>query len=228
MVVTAALLGMVGFVWQLQDADGSALRAVALDQMKRCTRVPAARGDITDRHGSPSPSSSGATAWQRCRRWCGRTTCPSSRPSPRDRPASCAAAGAAPDEPRPHHRDPPEGGRSTGPRSRAAGVFVVPEARRRYPGRRLSGRRTRLDRRGHTRRDGALARPASRSHRRPRRAGAGLRPDPARHRRAPVRLRHARGHPDGPRPLPPPRRGSTSVSPSTWVCSTSSPGSSPR
>ena len=51
--VTGALLGMVGFVWQLQTADGYQLRQAALNQMLRCTRVPAARGDITDRHGSP-------------------------------------------------------------------------------------------------------------------------------------------------------------------------------
>lgn len=51
--VTAALLGMVAFAWQIQRADGSQLREAALAQMMRCTRVPAARGDITDRHGSP-------------------------------------------------------------------------------------------------------------------------------------------------------------------------------
>lgn len=51
--VTAVLVGMVGFVWQLQSAQGSQLRETALSQMMRCTRVPAARGEITDRHGSP-------------------------------------------------------------------------------------------------------------------------------------------------------------------------------
>ncbi|MGZ4663465.1 MAG: FtsW/RodA/SpoVE family cell cycle protein [Frankiaceae bacterium] len=51
-VVTGALLGMLGFAWQLQSAEGSRLRATALSQMLRCTRVPAARGEITDRHGS--------------------------------------------------------------------------------------------------------------------------------------------------------------------------------
>jgi cell division protein FtsI/penicillin-binding protein 2/cell division protein FtsW (lipid II flippase) len=50
---TGALLAMVGFAWQLQSADGSHLRETALSQMMRCTRVPAARGEITDRHGSP-------------------------------------------------------------------------------------------------------------------------------------------------------------------------------
>ena len=51
--VTGVLVGMVGFAWQLQSADGSQLREAALNQMMRCTRVPAARGDITDRHGNP-------------------------------------------------------------------------------------------------------------------------------------------------------------------------------
>lgn len=51
--VTALLVGMVGFAWQLQSAQGSQLREAALTQMLRCTRVPAARGEITDRHGSP-------------------------------------------------------------------------------------------------------------------------------------------------------------------------------
>ncbi|MGZ4493280.1 MAG: FtsW/RodA/SpoVE family cell cycle protein [Nocardioides sp.] len=52
-VVTGTLLAMVGFAWQLQNAEGTHLRATALSQMMRCTRVPAARGEITDRHGSP-------------------------------------------------------------------------------------------------------------------------------------------------------------------------------
>ena len=51
--VTGTLLGMVGFAWQLQSADGYQLRGAALSQMMRCTRVPAGRGEITDRHGSP-------------------------------------------------------------------------------------------------------------------------------------------------------------------------------
>lgn len=50
---TGLLAGMVGFAWQLQGAQGSQLREEALSQMLRCSRVPAARGDITDRHGTP-------------------------------------------------------------------------------------------------------------------------------------------------------------------------------
>ena len=52
-LVTGLLVGLVGFAWQLQSAQGSQLREAALDQMLRCTRVPAARGQITDRHGTP-------------------------------------------------------------------------------------------------------------------------------------------------------------------------------
>lgn len=51
--VTGSLLGMVGFAVQLQRADGPQLRAAALSQMMRCSPVPAARGEITDRHGNP-------------------------------------------------------------------------------------------------------------------------------------------------------------------------------
>ena len=50
--VTGTLIGMVGFAWQLQGAEGPQLREAALSQMMRCTRVPAARGEITDRHGN--------------------------------------------------------------------------------------------------------------------------------------------------------------------------------
>ena len=51
--VTGTLLGMIGFAWQLQSADGYQLRGTALSQMMRCTRVAAVRGEITDRHGIP-------------------------------------------------------------------------------------------------------------------------------------------------------------------------------
>ena len=51
--VTAALICLVGFAWQLQRTDGTQLRATALRQMLRCTDVRAARGEITDRHGVP-------------------------------------------------------------------------------------------------------------------------------------------------------------------------------
>lgn len=134
LAVTAALLGMVGFVWQLQTADGTQLREAALSQMKRCARVPAARGDITDRHGEPL-----AVTVKRA-----RVAVVPSLVRPDDVP-TLAALTARPvsgvrrllDEnrtsldltvatlPRP-----------AGRRVRKAdlpGVFVVPEARRRYP-----------------------------------------------------------------------------------------------
>jgi cell division protein FtsI/penicillin-binding protein 2/cell division protein FtsW (lipid II flippase) len=51
--VTGALVAMVGFVWNLQQKDGATLRAAGLTQMTRCVRIPAPRGEITDRHGTP-------------------------------------------------------------------------------------------------------------------------------------------------------------------------------
>ena len=51
--VTGALVAMVGFVWNLQQEDGASLRAAGLTQMTRCVNIPAARGEITDRHGTP-------------------------------------------------------------------------------------------------------------------------------------------------------------------------------
>lgn len=50
--VSATLIALVGFAWQLQGTEGPQLRATALRQMLRCTAVPAARGAITDRHGA--------------------------------------------------------------------------------------------------------------------------------------------------------------------------------
>lgn len=52
-LVTAGLIGMVGFAWQLQQDQGPHLREVGLSQMQRCIRIPAPRGLITDRHGTP-------------------------------------------------------------------------------------------------------------------------------------------------------------------------------
>ena len=150
MVVTAALLGMVGFVWQLQDADGSALRAVALDQMKRCTRVPAARGDITDRHGEPL-----AVVVRR-----DRVAAVPALVRPDDVPVLAALTARPVSVVRrllDRHRTSldltiatlPEGGRSTGPRSRTARGLRRPRGPPALSRRRLSGRRTGLDRRGH-------------------------------------------------------------------------------
>jgi cell division protein FtsI/penicillin-binding protein 2 len=51
--VTGALIGMVGAVWNLQQRDGASLRAAGMTQMTRCIGIPAPRGVITDRHGTP-------------------------------------------------------------------------------------------------------------------------------------------------------------------------------
>src|SRR5215471_10693883 len=53
LTVTASLIAMVGFAWQLQHNRGPSLRTAGLDQMTRCVRVPAMRGVITDRNGVP-------------------------------------------------------------------------------------------------------------------------------------------------------------------------------
>ncbi|HEY3088719.1 MAG TPA: FtsW/RodA/SpoVE family cell cycle protein [Jatrophihabitantaceae bacterium] len=53
LAVTASLVAMVGFAWQLQHKRGPGLRAAGLDQMTRCVTVPATRGVITDRNGVP-------------------------------------------------------------------------------------------------------------------------------------------------------------------------------
>ncbi len=53
LLVTGCLLAMIGFAWHLQQNQGTQLRSAALTQMTRCTAVPAARGEITDRHGVP-------------------------------------------------------------------------------------------------------------------------------------------------------------------------------
>ncbi|WP_299927827.1 FtsW/RodA/SpoVE family cell cycle protein [uncultured Nocardioides sp.] len=131
---TGLLVAMVGFAWQLQSAQGSQLREAALDQMLRCTRVPAARGEITDRHGTPLALD--------VRRH--RVGVVPALVRPADVP-TLAALTARPETGlrRQLHRNrasrdltvaslPVAAGR----RVRAAalpGVFVVPEARRRYP-----------------------------------------------------------------------------------------------
>jgi len=51
--VCAGLVGMVGFTWQLQQNDGPELLQAGRDQMTRCVRIPAPRGVIADRHGTP-------------------------------------------------------------------------------------------------------------------------------------------------------------------------------
>jgi len=62
--VCAALVAMIGFAWNLQQTRGPELRQAGLDQMTRCVRIPAPRGVITDRHGTPlAVNSSRADVW---------------------------------------------------------------------------------------------------------------------------------------------------------------------
>ncbi len=51
--VTASLVAMSMFAWQLQTAHGAELRATSDTQMLRCIRLPAERGHILDRGGVP-------------------------------------------------------------------------------------------------------------------------------------------------------------------------------
>ncbi|MFC7448600.1 FtsW/RodA/SpoVE family cell cycle protein [Rhodococcus daqingensis] len=51
--VTAMLLAMSVFAWQLQSGRGAELRAMSDVQMERCIRLPAERGHILDRNGEP-------------------------------------------------------------------------------------------------------------------------------------------------------------------------------
>ncbi len=51
--VTATLVAMLAFVVNLQQQHGVSLRAEGVTQMTRCVRIPAPRGVITDRHGTP-------------------------------------------------------------------------------------------------------------------------------------------------------------------------------
>ncbi|MFZ2176579.1 MAG: FtsW/RodA/SpoVE family cell cycle protein [Rhodococcus sp. (in: high G+C Gram-positive bacteria)] len=51
--VTASLVVMAVFAWQLQSDRGAQLRAMSDAQMTRCIRLPAERGQILDRNGVP-------------------------------------------------------------------------------------------------------------------------------------------------------------------------------
>ncbi|WP_310962527.1 FtsW/RodA/SpoVE family cell cycle protein [Nocardioides terrisoli] len=53
LLVTGCLMAMTGFAWNLQADHGPQLRRAGLTQMMRCVRIPAPRGEITDRHGAP-------------------------------------------------------------------------------------------------------------------------------------------------------------------------------
>jgi cell division protein FtsI/penicillin-binding protein 2/cell division protein FtsW (lipid II flippase) len=51
--VTAALVAFTAYGWHMQVAQGDSLRLAGQDQMTRCIRLPAPRGVVTDRHGTP-------------------------------------------------------------------------------------------------------------------------------------------------------------------------------
>lgn len=53
LAVTALLVAMSVFAWQLQHDRGPELRALSDAQMNRCVRLPAERGQILDRNGVP-------------------------------------------------------------------------------------------------------------------------------------------------------------------------------
>nr|MBM4733158.1 FtsW/RodA/SpoVE family cell cycle protein [Prescottella equi] len=53
LAVTALLVAMSVFAWQLQSGRGPELRALSDTQMTRCIRLPAERGEILDRNGAP-------------------------------------------------------------------------------------------------------------------------------------------------------------------------------
>ncbi|QCQ90017.1 FtsW/RodA/SpoVE family cell cycle protein [Rhodococcus sp. SGAir0479] len=53
LAVTALLVAMSVFAWQLQSDRGPALRALSDTQMTRCIRLPAERGEILDRNNVP-------------------------------------------------------------------------------------------------------------------------------------------------------------------------------
>jgi cell division protein FtsI/penicillin-binding protein 2 len=60
--ITALLVGATVYGWQLWVTDGPALAAQGLEQMTRCFRIPAPRGQITDRHGTPLAASNDISA----------------------------------------------------------------------------------------------------------------------------------------------------------------------
>ncbi len=51
--LSGLLVWFAAYGWQVQRAQGEALRLVGQDQMTRCFRLPAPRGSITDRHDAP-------------------------------------------------------------------------------------------------------------------------------------------------------------------------------
>jgi cell division protein FtsI/penicillin-binding protein 2/cell division protein FtsW (lipid II flippase) len=51
--ITALLVGFGSYGWRLRVVDGPLLASRGVEQMTRCFRLPAPRGEVTDRHGVP-------------------------------------------------------------------------------------------------------------------------------------------------------------------------------
>lgn len=58
LAVSALLVAMSGFIWEVQNNRGEELLALSDAQMTRCIRIPAERGNIVDRHGVPLAANS--------------------------------------------------------------------------------------------------------------------------------------------------------------------------
>lgn len=52
LLVSALLVAMSGFIWEVQNNRGAELLALSDAQMTRCIRIPAERGNIVDRNGA--------------------------------------------------------------------------------------------------------------------------------------------------------------------------------
>jgi cell division protein FtsI/penicillin-binding protein 2/cell division protein FtsW (lipid II flippase) len=59
--LTGMLVAFGLHAWDLHSARGAELSAAGMDQMTRCIRIPAPRGAITDRHGTPLAQSQSGT-----------------------------------------------------------------------------------------------------------------------------------------------------------------------
>lgn len=53
LVISALLVVFGSYGWRLRSVEGPQLAAQGIDEMTRCFRLPAPRGEITDRHGAP-------------------------------------------------------------------------------------------------------------------------------------------------------------------------------
>lgn len=135
--LTAVLCLFVSLGWRLLIAHGESLRLLGLDQATRCISIPAPRGVITDRHGSPLStnvvSDRVVVVPELLRRDRGDTTQLAALTGQPAATLSAAVANAPTTEVSVLVADLPAG---TGQRVAAAGipgVVVVPQQRRLYP-----------------------------------------------------------------------------------------------